>query len=67
LVFLVNKKTTFHTIPETAWILGTSRAAVSRSIRTGEIRASRRRSGLLVSSIELARLLGAPTSNGGAA
>jgi hypothetical protein len=63
----MNSQTTFHTIPETAWILGTSRAAISRSIRTGEIRVFRRRTGLLVSSTELARLLGAPTSNGGVA
>ena len=63
----MNSTLTFHTIREAAWILGAPQAAVSRAIRTGELRTSRRRSGLLVSSTELTRLLGAPTARGGAA
>jgi hypothetical protein len=62
----VNTKTTFHTIREAAWILGVSPAAASRAIRLGELRVSRQRAGLLVSSTELTRLLGVPMSDGGA-
>ncbi|QFU89506.1 hypothetical protein YIM_21640 [Amycolatopsis sp. YIM 10] len=51
--------TTFHTIRETAWILGVSRSAVSRAIRTGALRATRR-SGLKVSSTEIKRVLNTP-------
>ncbi|WP_158890756.1 helix-turn-helix domain-containing protein [Amycolatopsis anabasis] len=63
----MNTQTTFHTIQQAAWILGVSRSAVSRAIRTGELRATRCRSGLRVSSIELARLLGTQKQDGGAA
>jgi excisionase family DNA binding protein len=63
----MNTQTTFHTIHEAAWILGASRSAASRAIRTGELRATRCRSGLRVSSTELARLLGSPKQDGGAA
>jgi hypothetical protein len=63
----MNTKTTFHTLLEAAWILGVSRAAVSRAIRTRELRPTRCRTGLRVSSAELARLLGTSKQDGGAA
>ncbi|WP_037305661.1 helix-turn-helix domain-containing protein [Amycolatopsis orientalis] len=63
----MNSQMTFHTIQQAAWILGVSRPAVSRAIRTGELRAVRTRSGLRMSSTELARLLGAAKQDGGAA
>ena len=59
----MNAKMTFHTIPESAWILGVSRHTVSRAIRTGALRATLCRSGLRVSSAELAKAL----QDGGAA
>ena len=59
----MNTKTTFHTIPESAWILGVSRNTVSRAIRTGVLRATLCRSGLRVSSTELTKAL----QDGGAA
>ncbi|MEV4143654.1 helix-turn-helix domain-containing protein [Amycolatopsis sp. NPDC049691] len=59
----MNAKKTFHTIPESAWILGVSRNTVSRAIRTGMLRATLCRSGLRVSSAELTRAL----QDGGAA
>jgi excisionase family DNA binding protein len=62
----MNSHITFHTIREAAWLLGVSRAAVSRAIRTREVRATRCRSGLRVSSTELARLLGSRQAGGAA-
>ncbi|MBB4683714.1 helix-turn-helix domain-containing protein [Amycolatopsis jiangsuensis] len=59
----MNTKTTFHAISESAWILGVSRNTVSRAIRTGALRATRCRTGLRVSSAELAKAL----QDGGAA
>ncbi|MFF4597245.1 helix-turn-helix domain-containing protein [Amycolatopsis sp. NPDC001319] len=59
----MNTKTTFHTIPESAWILGVSRNTVRRAIRAGALRATRCRTGLRVSSAELAKAL----QDGGAA
>lgn len=58
---------TFHTIREVAWILGVPEDDISRSIRLGTIRTVRRRSGLAVSSSELARRLGASVVRGGVA
>ncbi|WP_084628569.1 helix-turn-helix domain-containing protein [Amycolatopsis nigrescens] len=63
----MNSQITFHTLEEAAWILGVSRPAVSRAIRTGELRPTRCRSGLRVSSPELARWLGPSKQDGGAA
>jgi excisionase family DNA binding protein len=63
----MNSQTTFHTIQQAAWILGVSRSAASRAVRTGALRATRCRSGLRVSSAELARLIGTPKQDGGAA
>jgi excisionase family DNA binding protein len=59
----MNTKPTFHSITAAAWILGVSRNTVSRAIRTGVLRATLRRSGLRVSSAELAEVL----RNGGVA
>ncbi|MFI5586339.1 helix-turn-helix domain-containing protein [Amycolatopsis sp. NPDC051758] len=56
-------KTTSYTIPESAWILGVSRATISRAIRTGVLRATRCRSGLRISAAELVKAL----QDGGAA
>ncbi|WP_326835085.1 helix-turn-helix domain-containing protein [Amycolatopsis rhabdoformis] len=54
----MNSQITFHSVREAAWILGVSRGAVSRAIRTGTLRTTRCRNGLRVSSAELNRLLG---------
>ncbi|QWF84975.1 helix-turn-helix domain-containing protein [Amycolatopsis sp. CA-230715] len=63
----MNSRITFHAIREAAWILGVPRGAVSRAIRRGELRPTLCRGGLRVSSTELARLLGTPVRDGGAA
>lgn len=60
----MNSQITFHSLGETAWILGVSRGAVSQAIRTRELRATRRRNGLRVPSNELVRLLGARQGGG---
>ena len=59
----MTSKTSFHSVAAAAWILGVSHNSVSRAIRTGALRATRCRSGLRVSSAELAKVL----RNGGAA
>jgi excisionase family DNA binding protein len=63
----MNTQITFHTIQQAAWVLGVSRTAASRAIRTGALRVTRCRTGLRVSSTELARLIGTPEEDGGAA
>jgi excisionase family DNA binding protein len=62
----MNSHISFHTIRDAAWLLGVSRAAVSRAIRTHEVRATRCRTGLRVSSTELARLLSSRQAGGAA-
>lgn len=47
----------FHTIRETAWLLGCDTDSVCRAIRTGRLRAVRRRSRLVVPTHELIRVL----------
>ncbi|MBB1158085.1 helix-turn-helix domain-containing protein [Amycolatopsis dendrobii] len=53
----MNSNVTFHTPDEAARLLGVSRGAVSRAIRTHQLRAVRRREGLRIPSTELARVL----------
>jgi excisionase family DNA binding protein len=49
---------TYYTVDEAAWLLGVPRSAVSRAIRTGAIRAVRRRSRLVLPTGTLQQVLG---------
>ncbi|WP_101439751.1 helix-turn-helix domain-containing protein [Amycolatopsis echigonensis] len=53
----MNSNITFHTPDEAAWLLGVSRGAVSRAIRSRKLRVVRRREGLRIPSTELTRVL----------